>query len=85
MLNAIGWLLLIGVVVAIPTIVAGMTVRSMPRGLRDVISGNAMLLAGGTFGALVLGLFAVFAAQVAKATFDTAEGMRWLIGRSDHG
>jgi hypothetical protein len=83
LLNTVGWLLLIAAILAVPTIVAGLTVRSLPRGLRDVITGNSLMLGGLTFGALLIGLFAIFAAQVARATFDTAEAVRWLIAKSE--
>lgn len=78
MLNTIGWLLLISVVLAIPGIFAALTVRTVPKGLKDAIAGNVFLVGGGTFAVLLLGLFAIFAAQVARATFDTADATRAL-------
>jgi hypothetical protein len=81
MLNAIGWLTLLLVLVLVPTMMAALTLRSFPRGLRETISGNVLVFGAGTVGLLFLGLFAVFAAQVARATFDTADGVRWLAQR----
>lgn len=79
MLNAIGWLTLLGFLVLVPTVLAALTVRGFPRPLKELIAGNVLVFGGAAFGMLVLGLFAVFAAQVARATFDTAEGVCWLL------
>jgi hypothetical protein len=78
MLGTIGWLMLVSAVLMIPVIVAALTVKSMPKGIRDAVTGNLIAVGGTTFGLLLLGLFAIFAAQVARATFDTAEAVRQL-------
>jgi hypothetical protein len=46
--------------------------------VKENIAGNLMAFGGGTFGMLLVGLFAIFAGQVARATFDTADATRAL-------
>jgi hypothetical protein len=79
MLGTMGWLMLLGAVIMIPVIVAALTVRSVPKGLRDAVTANLFGVGGLTFGMLFLGLLAIFAAQVARATFDTADAVRHLL------
>ncbi len=78
MLNTIGWLSLVGSIAMIPLLIMSLTVKAFPKGLKDAIAGNLVAFCGGTFGVLLVGLFAVFAAQVARATFDTADATRAL-------
>jgi hypothetical protein len=78
MLGTIGWLLLIGVIVAGPAVVAALTLNAVPRGIREIVAANLPILIAGSVGALFLGLFAVFAGQVARATFDNADITRWV-------
>jgi hypothetical protein len=78
MLNTIGWLSLIGTIAMIPLMTAALTVKAFPKGLKENIAGNLIAFGGGTFGLLLIGLFAIFAAQVARATFDTADATRAL-------
>jgi hypothetical protein len=79
MLGTMGWLLLISGVVMGPVIFAALSVKSMPKGLKEAIASNLLSVGVGTFGAIFLGLFAIFAAQVARASFDTADAVRLLI------
>jgi hypothetical protein len=81
MLGTMGWLMLLASLVAIPLIGAAMTVKSMPKGLREAIMGNLIAAGGITFGMLFLGLLAIFAAQTARATFDTADAVRHLLAQ----
>ena len=78
MLGTMGWLLLIGSIAAGPAIAAALLVKSVPKGLRETVAGNLPLFVAGTVGCLFLGLFAVFAGQVARAMFDTADLTRWM-------
>lgn len=78
MLNTIGWLSLVGAVLLVPLMIAALTASSFPKGLKETIAGNILMVSGVTFGLLLLGLFAIFAAQVARATFDTADSVRAL-------
>jgi hypothetical protein len=78
MLNTIGWLLLLAVMVAGPLIIMALTVGGVPRGIRDLVIANLPMFIAGSVGALFLGLFAVFAGQVARATFDSADLTRWI-------
>ncbi len=78
MLNTIGWLSFIGAISMIPLMIAAMTVKAMPKGLKEYIAANLLIVSGGTFGLLLIGLFAIFAGQVARATFDTADATRAL-------
>jgi hypothetical protein len=88
MLNVIGWLTLVASVAAGPAIFAALNVASMPKGTRELVVGNLPFFIAGAFGLLMIGLFAVFAAQVARATFDTADMTRWMAltmsGHVDH-
>jgi hypothetical protein len=78
-IGTIGWLLfLVGLVMG-PLMIVALTVKAIPKGIRDTIAGNLMVAGGMTFGTLFLGLFAIFAAQAARATFDTAEAVRYLL------
>jgi hypothetical protein len=78
MLNTIGWLSFIGSIAMVPLMIAALTVKAFPKGLKENIAGNLIAFGGGTFGLLLLGLFSIFAAQVARATFDTADATRAL-------
>lgn len=82
MLGTMGWLLFLSGVLMGPIIFAALSVKSLPKGLREAIAGNLVMVGAGTFGALLLGLFAIFAAQVARASFDTADGVRVLLNAS---
>ncbi len=78
MLNTIGWLCLLGAIVMLPLIITAVTVKAFPKALKDAIAGSLMAFGGGTLGLLLIGLFAIFAGQVARATFDTADATRAL-------
>lgn len=83
MLSSVGWLLLAGSVLCVVILVLALTVGAMPRGLRELAIKQLPLAIGGTTGMLVLGLLSVFAGQLARAVFDTAESLRQSIGRAD--
>jgi hypothetical protein len=78
MLNVIGWLLLLVSVMAGPAIYAALNVNTMPKGAREMVIGYLPFFIGGALSTLMVGLFAVFAAQVARATFDNADMTRWM-------
>jgi hypothetical protein len=79
MLSTMGWLMFISGLAMGPLIIVALTVKSIPKGLREGIAGNLIAVGGATFGMLFLGLFAIFAAQAARATFDTADAVRHLL------
>lgn len=79
MLNTIGWLLLVTAITMVPLLVTALTVKAFPKALKETIAGNLIAFSGGAFGALLVGLFAIFAAQVARASFDTADATRALL------
>lgn len=87
MLSTMGWLLFVGGIAMGPLIAVALTVKSLPKGLREGIAGNLLIVGGATVGMLFLGLFAIFAAQAARATFDTADAVRHLLsgGGRDNG
>lgn len=78
MLNTIGWLSLLGAIAVVPLMIAALTVTTFPKGIKETIAGNLLTVSGGALGLLLIGLFAIFAAQVARATFDTADATRAL-------
>jgi hypothetical protein len=78
MLNTIGWLSLIAAIALVPLMIAALAVKAFPKALKETIAGNLLAVGGIGFGLLLLGLFAIFAAQVARATFDTADATRAL-------
>jgi hypothetical protein len=82
MLSTMGWLMFLGAVAMVPLMFAALTVKSLPKGLREAIASNLLVVGGGTFGMLFLGLMAIFAAQAARATFDTADAVRHLLDTS---
>ena len=79
MLNTIGWLLLIAGIAMVPLAGVALTVRAFPKALQEGIVGNLLAVGAGAFGAFLIGLFAIFAAQVARASFDTADATRALL------
>jgi hypothetical protein len=79
MLSTMGWLLFIAGLAMGPLIMVALTVKSIPKGLREGIAGNLLMVGGATVGMLFLGLFAIFAAQAARAIFDTADAVRHLL------
>ena len=79
MLNTIGWLLLVMSFAMVPLLAAALSVKAFPKELKDTIVGNLIAFGGAAFGALLVGLFAIFAAQVARAAFDTADATRALL------
>lgn len=79
MLNTIGWLLLVTAVAMVPLLITALTVKAFPKALKENIAGNLIAFGGAAFGALLIGLFAIFAAQVARAAFDTADATRALL------
>jgi hypothetical protein len=79
MLGTMGWLLFLSGLLTGPVVLAALSVKSMPKGLKEAIAGNLLMVGAGTFGALFLGLMAIFAAQVARASFDTADAVRALL------
>lgn len=83
MLNTIGWLLLISSLAAVPLMVMTATVTALPKALRDVVTGNLLVVGGATFAGMLIGLFAIFAAQVSRAAFDTADAVRALAAVKD--
>jgi hypothetical protein len=78
MLSAMGWLLLVAAIAAGPLVVAALTVKSLPKGLRDLVGANLLVFGGGAAACLLLGLIAIAAGQMARAMFDTADLTRWL-------
>lgn len=77
-LSTFGWLLLLLAVAGAGGLVFLTTVKSAPRAMQELASANLIIAAAGLVGALFAGLMAVFAGQVARATFDNADLTRWL-------
>lgn len=77
-LSTLGWLLLLLTVAGAIALVVLLTVKASPRALQELAAANLLVAIGGLFGSLFVGLIAVFAGQLARATFDNADLTRWL-------
>lgn len=77
-LSALGWLLLLFVVGGTAGLVVLLTVKAGPRALQELAAANMLYAIAALVGSLFAGLIAVFAGQVARATFDNADLTRWL-------
>lgn len=79
MLSTMGWLMLLGGVLLGPLMIVALTVKTVPKGIRETVAANLLATSALTFGAIFLGLLALFAAQTARATYDTADAVRDLL------
>jgi hypothetical protein len=79
MLATMGWLMLIGGLLLGPLMIVALTVKTVPKPIREMIAANLLATGMATFGAIFFGLLALFAAQTARATYDTADAVRDLL------
>lgn len=83
-LSTLGWLLLLSSVLGAVGTVALLAVKAAPKALHDLATANLLIVVGGLAASFLLGLLCVFAGQVARATFDTADTTRWLASSLAH-
>jgi hypothetical protein len=79
MLATMGWLMLLGGLLLGPMMIVALTVKSVPKSIREMVAANLLATGVLTFGAIFFGLLALFAAQTARATYDTADAVRDLL------
>jgi hypothetical protein len=79
MLATMGWLMLLGGLLLGPMMIVALTVKSVPKPIREMVAANLLATGVLTFGAIFFGLLALFAAQTARATYDTADAVRDLL------
>lgn len=77
-LSTLGWLLLLLTVAGAGALAFLLTVKAAPKALQELAAANMLFAIAGLIGALFVGLIAVFAGQVARATFDNADLTRWM-------
>jgi hypothetical protein len=83
-LSTLGWLLLLLSVLGAGGLGVVLTVTAAPRALHELAAANLLFAIAGLAGALFLGLLAVFAGQLARATFDNADLTRWMAAVLTH-